>query len=231
MKHLTTIAIILGALAILRITEAIAVVDDTATLGPVDAISLAGKDGDLSLRNDDGHLAWGEEATSRALSTAFVHVGRALEPLMAADHFVEARQDLNDELNPISEELEEIMQELWEEGKSMSPDDPDADDFRQRYEQTYAELQEFQKRANAARAALAAEQMQEAYSEVLAAVNVVADRLHIDLVLRFIPPDEPIEPGPPNAITAQIRLRSALRLPDELDITDDVLAELGHDTE
>ena len=123
------------------------------------------------------------------------------------------------------------MQELWEEGKSMSPDDPDADDFRQRYEQTYAELQEFQKRANAARAALAAEQMQEAYSEVLAAVNVVADRLHIDLVLRFIPPDEPIEPGPPNAITAQIRLRSALRLPDELDITDDVLAELGHDTE
>ena len=109
MKHLTTIAIILGGLAILRITEAIAVVDDAATLGPVDGMWLAGKDGNLSLRNEDGHLAWGEEATSRALSTAFVHVGRALEPLMAADHFVEARQDLNEELNPIGEELEETM--------------------------------------------------------------------------------------------------------------------------
>ena len=49
------------------------------------------------------------------------------------------------------------------------------------------------------------------------------------MVLRFIPPDGEFEQGNPDSTIMQIRLRSALRLPEGLDITDEVLAELGLD--
>jgi len=80
-----------------------------------------------------------------------------------------------------------------------------------------------------ARGALYAEQMQESYKEIIEAVNVVAERMNIDMVLRFIPPDDEFEQGNPDSIIMQIRLRSALRTPKGLDITDEVLAELGLD--
>ena len=63
------------------------------------------------------------------------------------------------------------------------------------------------------------------------AINVVADRLDIDTVHRFIPTDDSfeIQPGPGafQAAMLQIRLRSVLRYPEDLDITSDVLEELG----
>jgi Skp family chaperone for outer membrane proteins len=73
------------------------------------------------------------------------------------------------------------------------------------------------------------EQMQNAYNEILEAVNVVSERMNIDMVLRFIPPDGEFEQTTPDATIMQIRLRTALRLPEGIDITDDVLAELGLD--
>ena len=76
-----------------------------------------------------------------------------------------------------------------------------------------------------------AKQMQESYDEIIEAVNVVSERMNIDIVLRFIPPDGEFEGGTPDSTIMQIRLRSALRLPDGLDITDEVLSELGLDDE
>ena len=58
-------------------------------------------------------------------------------------------------------------------------------------------------------------------------MNVVSQRMQIDMVLRFIPPDGEFGQTTPDATILQIRLRTALRLPDGIDITDDVLSELG----
>ena len=61
------------------------------------------------------------------------------------------------------------------------------------------------------------------------AVEVVADRNDIDTVYRFIPTDEAFEADNPDQAMVAIRLRTALRYPDELDITDDVMDELSLD--
>jgi hypothetical protein len=85
--------------------------------------------------------------------------------------------------------------------------------------------------ANAAKATLGAEQVERAYRELVDAINVVADRLEIDMVHRFIPTDDPFEvqpgPGAFQAAMLQIRLRSVLRYPEDIDITSEVLDELG----
>ena len=101
--------------------------------------------------------------------------------------------------------------------------------MRQRWQLLYDEFTQMQQLAAEARGALYSEQMQESYKEIVEAVNVVAERLSVDMVLRFIPPDDEFEQGNPDSIIMQIRLRSALRAPEGLDITDEVLAELGID--
>ncbi|MFT5206085.1 MAG: hypothetical protein ACI9GC_001394, partial [Phycisphaerales bacterium] len=50
---------------------------------------------------------------------------------------------------------------------------------------------------------------------------------NIDMVLRFIPQDTDLIHETPEATMMQIRLRSALRLPEGIDVTDEVLSELG----
>ncbi|MDP7005632.1 MAG: OmpH family outer membrane protein [Phycisphaerales bacterium] len=203
--------------------------EETGVIGPADSIELTGKDGDLTLKNNDGHLSWGENKTNTAWSIGFMETGKALSQLMRAEHFQEARNDLNEELEEQISGSRKALDAILEEGKSLEPDDPESHDLRQRAEQIYAEFQNMQKYGADARAALLSEQMQESYSEIIDSVNVVADRMNIDMVLRFIPPDRDFEQGNPDSTIMQIRLRTALRLPEGIDITDDVLSELGLD--
>ena len=74
---------------------------------------------------------------------------------------------------------------------------------------------------------MGATHLEMAYREITAAVNVVADRLEIDLVIRFIPPDDEFVLTNEAAAIDQIRLRSLLRYPEACDITSDVLEELN----
>jgi hypothetical protein len=73
---------------------------------------------------------------------------------------------------------------------------------------------------------LDADQLERAYRELVAAVEIVADRRGIDMVYRFIPTGEPFEAENPEQAMMAIRLRDALRYPTELDITADVMEEL-----
>ncbi len=202
--------------------------DDQGALGPVDSITFAGEK-ELVLKNSGGHLGWGEGKTNRVWSVGFMETGKALSQLLQTDHFRDAREELNEELNEQMEEVKNLMESLRQEGQAIGPDSPDAPAFRQRWEQAYGEFQHMQQLVAESRATLMAEQMQEAYKEILEAVNVVSERMDIDMVLRFIPPDGEFEQANPDATILQIRLRTALRLPNGIDITDDVLAELGLD--
>ena len=205
--------------------------EEDGKLGPVDSITLAGADGDITISNADKHLSWGEEKTSRAWSIGFMEAAKALEQLMQADHFVEVRDELDEELDESLKEAREILDEIANRGRALKPDDPEKPEVRQQWENAYRNFEQLQKEGMQIRGKLASEQMQEAFNEVLEAVNVVSDRLNIDIVLRFIPPDGEFNLGNPDSMLSQIRLRTALRVPEGIDITDEVLAELGLDAQ
>lgn len=221
----TTIASLLFASVI---TTAVIGGDETGKLGPIDSITFAG-DEELTITNADDHISWGEEKTSTVWSVGFMETGKALSQLLQAEHFLDARDDLNEELKDKMSGVRDVLQSLREEGEALDPDDPSAPELRQRWESAYAEFQSMQKIGVEVRSVLVAEQMESSYNEILEAVNVVSERMNIDMVLRFIPPDGEFEQGNPDSTLRQIRLRTALRLPDGIDITEEVLTELGLD--
>ena len=221
---------LLGALLLIGVVAtSITGSDDTGKLGPIESITFAGNGDELTITNSSGRISWGDEKTSGVWSIGFMEVGKALSQLMKADHFIEAREELDEELKDNMSVIREVLDSLREEGQQSQPDDPSAPNMRQRWDRAYAEFQRFQKLAAEARASLLAEQMESSYNEIVEAVNVAAERLKIDMVLRFIPPDGEFKQKTPDSIMMQIRLRTALRLPEGIDITDEVLAELGLD--
>jgi len=218
-------------LSIAIFTTALMSSGETGILGPADAVVLTGSDGDVIIKNNDGRLSWGDKKTSTVWSIGFMETGKALSQLMKADHFLEDRDDLEEELVDAISETRNALEVVAEEGKNLEPDDPKRNEIRQQWQRLYDELQQLQKIGANARGVLMAKQMQESYDEIIEAVNVVSERMNIDIVLRFIPPDGEFKGGTPDSTIMQIRLRSALRLPDGLDITDEVLSELGLDDE
>ena len=128
-------------------------------------------------------------------------------------------------------ETRSALAAVAEEAKNLEPDNPKRIEIRQQWERLYDEFQRLQKIGVNARSVLMAKQMQESYEEIVEAVNVVSERMNIDIVLRFIPPDGEFDQGNPDSTIMQIRLRTALRLPEGIDITNEVLAELGLDDE
>ncbi len=205
--------------------------DFTGVLGPVDSITLESSDGELVITNKDQHLSWGEELTSRVWSVGFVEVGKALSQLMNATHFVDDREELQVELEAQLKEGKEILDGIMEEARALEQDSQEGPAMRQRWEQAYAEFQRLQQLIAETQGALYADQMIEAYQEIVDAVDVVSERMNVDLVLRFIPPDKEFESKNPDATITQIRLRTALKYPEGIDITAEILSELGLDSQ
>ncbi len=232
MQHKLTPFIIATSLFLsIVLTQSLQSSEENGKLGPIDSITLAGSDGDITVKNSDERISWGEEKTSKVWSVGFMETGKALEQLMKADHFVEVRDELDEELEEGLKAARETLDEIRERGRSLEPDDPEGPALRQEWESAYRNFEQIQQASIKKRGELAAEQMEESYNEVLEAVNVVSDRLNIDMVLRFIPPDSEFEGNSPDAAIMQIRLRTALRLPEGIDITDEVLSELGLEVE
>ena len=213
------------------ITTSITGSDNADKLGPIESLTIQGEDKELTMTNSDGRLSWGDQKTSTVWSVGFMEVGKALSQLMKAEHFLDARESLEDALQETMSSARSALESLREEGQSLQPDDPSVPEMRQRWDRTYAEFQRLQKIAAEARARLLSEQMESSYTEIVEAVNVVSERLEIDIVLKFIPPDGEFNRGNPDSLMSQIRLRTALRLPEGIDITDEVLAELGLDAQ
>ena len=60
-----------------------------------------------------------------------------------------------------------------------------------------------------------------------AAIDRIAERRGIDIVYRFVPGDTAFDAETHDQAMLSIETRTALRYPTELDITADVLAEIG----
>jgi hypothetical protein len=72
-----------------------------------------------------------------------------------------------------------------------------------------------------------AQQIEEAYRELVAAVEIVAERREVDLVIRFMPTGDPFEADTLMTAREQVLGRTFLEYPDAIDLTAEVLRELG----
>lgn len=231
---LLTALLVSNAFLLLATTGRPAVADPLAeTLGPADSLLLTGTgdDADVELVNRDGRLAWGDDAHERAYSIAYVFIGGILNQLMGTEARIEERTTLIEELGAEEEAFRERMEEIRQRGMEM---DQESEEFRKTYEEYVAlgeELRVWQAQAINRRGKLDAVHLEDVYREMIDAVQVVADRMKIDTVYRFIPTDDPFNAENPDQALLAIRLRAALRYPDELDITDAVLEELSLDLE
>ena len=74
---------------------------------------------------------------------------------------------------------------------------------------------------------LGAEQVETAYRELVEAVDIVAEREGVEIVIRFVPVSDPFETDDLDLASDQVRRRLLLRYPDAIDLTSRVETELG----
>ncbi|MDP6158058.1 MAG: OmpH family outer membrane protein [Phycisphaerales bacterium] len=209
--------------------------DDKAqapSLGPASSLTLENEEAEsVTLKVADKRLAWGDTAQTRLYSVGYVHIGKALSELLQGASYIEENQALQEELQAAQQLLMEAFQSVQERMEGLTPEDSEFEEISKEGQGLLQQRDRLIQQANAAKATLGAEQVERAYRELIDAINVVADRLEIDMVHRFIPTDDPFEvqpgPGAFQAAMLQIRLRSVLRYPEDIDITSDVLNELG----
>ena len=194
---------------------AVADVGGTGTqLGPAQTLSLINDDDELVLRNQDGRLAWADDDYARAYSLAFVHIGRAIGPLLEVEEYVDEYKRLEEEIRERDEEIAERILEFREEHQDVKPDDADAQEIQQAFRLLLQEREQLRIAGTRQLGQLAADQVERAYRDLIAAVEVVADRRGIDVVYRFIPTGNEFQAvNPPQAYTG-IRARIALKYPD-----------------
>ncbi|MFO0875494.1 MAG: OmpH family outer membrane protein [Phycisphaerales bacterium] len=209
-----------------RVAAAEAMLDDPA-LGPASSLVLKGPKGDLTVRNDDGRIGWGKPPFGRVYSVGFVHITKPLRKLREQARFVEEAEALGKELSDQDAEYRKKLQEMAEKVGKLGQDSPEYQDLFQQGEKMYQEYVTWQRAAVDRKGKLDAAQLEKAYRQLIDAVEVVSEKLGVDIVYRFIATSDPFEATDLGAALNEVRFRSVLRYPQALDITPDVLKELG----
>lgn len=209
---------------------------DLEKLGPAQSLTLADPENPeetVELRQRNGHLSWDDQPYHAAYSIAFVHVGKPMFGLITSEPYQEPMNELRQELTEQGQERDAELRALAEQLQGMDQQSPDFADLQRRFAQLRQQFQTWQQEAQQRLAKRDADMLLKAYDEVVAAVEVVADRKGIDIVLRFLPLDldDGTEVLSPDQAQAVIRGRAALKYPDALDITNDIMEELSLDIE
>lgn len=232
----TTVAIVAASVLSSALTAFLLKVDQPAgaisasamgDLGPADALVLSGKDSTLTVSNRSGRISWAEDATARSHSIATLHVGRIMSALLQSDSYKKEREQVAEANEAKGKDFEARYRALVEKARSMDKESPDIPAAREEFEAFQAEFSQWNDAIQAEADELQSRQYQDAYSRLRDAVDVVADRRKIDLVLRFIPPTDKIRPGDQEMIVQQMMSRTFVRVPESIDITDDILREMN----
>ncbi|MFM8641123.1 MAG: OmpH family outer membrane protein [Planctomycetota bacterium] len=235
MRHLERVALWsalagVAAFALLRGAErpAVAVpVPAPEDLGPADALILKGKDANLQLRNADGRLAFGDQPTSRAWSVGAVNSDKTMKLLLKSERFEDERKRLEEQAKGKDEEFRKRYSELEAKYKDLDPKSPDFEQGRAEVEGFFKEVEGWRKEIGEKLSKLQAEQIEKAYREMTAAVDVVAERGKVDLVLRFVPTAQAFESNTPADAMLAVQVRTFLHYPDAIDLTTELLKELS----
>lgn len=201
-------------------------------LGPAEAVKLTDGDKEVELRAKDGRLAWSRPDSpagdfKQTYTVGFVDISKALNPLMEQPSFNDERKTLADELDAKDKEYREKLDAFGEELKAADRNDPAAQEKFKEAQALYKEYTDWGKQAIGRRNTMDVAQLQKAYKELVSAVDVVAQKLGVDIVLRFIPTENEFKAVDAEGALTEIRLRAAVKYPTGLDITSEVLEELS----
>lgn len=196
-------------------------------LGPTDALILRGSKGDLRVRNGDGRIAWGDRPTERAYSLAFVHVDRIMSAFMEGTRYADARARLEERHEARGKEIQQKRDDFMREFGQVEPGHPDFERAMEAWGSLRKLMESMREEMGKEYEALLKEQIEQAWKEILAAIDVVAERRGIDIVLRFVPATKAFDAEDPEGGIHQLFPRTVLRMPEALDLTGDVMRELN----
>lgn len=215
---------ILGLSSTKAVAEGFIVEQD---LGPVSALTLTGDDKPLVLHNGKGRLAWSDNAHSKAYSVAFVSTNKAMGQLLESEVYAGPLKSLDEEFTARNKEFEQSLNAYRQQNQNVRPEDPKYREVQQIYKAMGEEYQRWVAQARGQMEQLETSQIELAFRELVLGVEVVAERLNIDIVYQFVATADDFATSNPARATLAIRERSALVYPEQLDITDAVLEELS----
>ncbi|MCH8824645.1 MAG: OmpH family outer membrane protein [Planctomycetes bacterium] len=215
---------ILGLTSTKAVAEGFIVKQD---LGPVSALTLTGDDQPLVLHNGKGRLAWSDNAHSKAYSVAFVSTNKAMGQLLESEVYAGPLKSLDEEFTARNKEFEQSLNAYRQQNQNVRPEDPKYREIQQIYTAMREEYQRWASEARGKMEQLETSQIELAFRELVLGVEVVAERLNIDIVYQFVATADDFATSNPARATLAIRERSALVYPEQLDITDAVLEELS----
>jgi Skp family chaperone for outer membrane proteins len=196
------------------------------TLGPADEIVFNGEK-PLVVVNREGRIGWGERATSSSWAVASVNLSGILPEMLQRESFQDEMKDLEELQLGQNAEFENAFKALQDEYGEIGQEDPKFAEAQARAQEIMARYNEWQQGAMQVRGKKTAEQLEKAYRDVIEAIEVVSDEQEIDVVFRFVPTATEFRSESPDAAADQIRLRTFLRYPEAMDITESVRDELG----
>jgi hypothetical protein len=207
--------------------EAVAGAPRSNDLGPADALLLstgAGKD-PLRLAAKDGRIAWGDRSTDRAWSVAAVDVDAIMRKLLDAPSFADARKEAQEKAQADEAEFERRAQEI--QSKAPADGAPPPPDVQMAWGKLQEEYGAWLEKTRTATEKLSADQFEQAYRELVVAVDAVSEKESIDVVFRFRPTSKPFEVERAGDAIVQIQSRTLLKYPEALDITPEVMKALN----
>ena len=196
-------------------------------LGPADRLVLNGADGAVNVKAAGDGVGWGESPYQRTWSVATVDVPKLVRTLMESDRFDEDRTQLREEADAQNQEFQERFGAFQDEHSAVTPESPEFPEVQARFQEMMQEYQQWQQGTMAIQQKLGAEQIETAFKEMVEAIDIVAEEEGIDLVLRFVPVDQPFGVEMMDAANLQVQRRAILHYPDTIDITAKVEQELG----
>ncbi|MDZ4755662.1 MAG: OmpH family outer membrane protein [Phycisphaerae bacterium] len=179
------------------------------------------------LRVEGSHLRWSDRATGTVWSIGSVHVDKLMKKLLARPSHADKRKELNDEALKQDADFEKRAAELQTKYGMLSPQTPEGAAAQQEVQALVAEYNRWREGSARIREKLFAEQVEEAYRELVAAVDTVAEKEAIDVVISFMPPSEPFLTDTLAGAREQVFARTLLRYPEAIDITEEVMKSLG----
>lgn len=197
-------------------------------LGPADGLLLAteaGKD-PMRVHAKDGRIAWGDRSTNRVWSVASVDIDRVMKKIFDGASYVEKRREAQESAKTEEAEFNKRAEDLrakYQPAEGSAPP-PEAQREMAMLQQEYNKWLEGMRARDEK---IAAEQFEQAYRELVAAVEAVSEKESIDLVFRFYPTDEPFKANRAGEALAQIQARTFLKYPASIDITADVMKVLN----
>lgn len=217
-------------LALAQTAEAPNRIGPAAALELIDVDDDADDDGEdkrLVVRNDAGRIAWGEHPTSRALSMAVVQAGPIVKDMLMRPQFAEElkvlQRESDDEQNAWVTKMGDVSKKL--EGLNRSS--PEYRQIYDEYQRLHKEYTTWRDSFIKRRDAVAAKQVTAVYDELVAAVDIVAKRLDIDIVMQARSPSDELSQTDYSKAGWDIALRTILKFPESIDITEQVRDELG----